>query len=194
MSSINAQPIQAMYLPSQVHGNRLRFMFGIEVEFEGHGRQGLRLCYIGCSAVCYSQMFIVKPLRRHIHNCPFQFCHLELKISRLHDFGHHFFCSWIHVDLVVQYKPPRSFPLDLLKCRTCQTCHRLPCSQKLSGRCQLKYLHSRHHSCIYHSLAIPPAYPGLEMCGCYRHNHQHQKCTRARTGPAKPTTTDQLTN
>ena len=91
MSSINAQPIQAMYLPSQVHGNRLRFMFGIEVEFEGHGRQGLRLCYIGCSAVCYSQMFIVKPLRRHIHNCPFQFCHLELKISRLHDFGHHFF-------------------------------------------------------------------------------------------------------
>ena len=33
---INSLPNQAMYLPSQVHGNLLRFMFGIEVGLETH--------------------------------------------------------------------------------------------------------------------------------------------------------------
>lgn len=60
-SAINAQPMQAMYLPSQVHGNLLRFMFGIEVGIGG--TSVAQRCVI-------HRCFIVKQLCRNIQNCP----------------------------------------------------------------------------------------------------------------------------
>lgn len=65
-SAINAQPMQAMYLPSQVHGNLLRFMFGIEVGLEGHRLlSGVLFIDVHCQAIMqkYSELstLIVSP-------------------------------------------------------------------------------------------------------------------------------------